>query len=392
MSEAVSPLEREEVRARLASELDRCVAFWIKYSHDTEHGGFFNCLTSSGEVYDDTKYCWLQGRQVWMYCSLYTSLERFRREEVREAAVRGGEFLIQHVKMEGGKCAFSTDREGQPIKVQRTIFSEVFYIMAMSGLWHLTGEEKYKTEGSSMMTRVVHWAGEGHLELGRPDLPGTVPASSLAVPMCLLSLLPLVSPLGWEKQGLQEELISQIHRHLQEGQVLEKVGPLGQLLPGSEGRLQSPGHAMECGWFLLDLAQRLGDASLADTAISSFIESPLEGGWDQEHGGVFYFMDAKSFSPTCLDWDMKLWWVHCEAMVATLKAWQYSGKTDHWKSFTKVMDYSFKHFCLDSKGDWVGYLDRQGRAKMDFKGGPYKGCFHLPRALLLCEQILAPTH
>ena len=39
---------------------------------------------------------------------------------------------------------------------------------------------------------------------------------------------------------------------------------------------------------------RLGDASLADTAISSFIESPLEGGWDQEHGGVFYFMDAKS--------------------------------------------------------------------------------------------------
>ena len=37
----------------------------------------------------------------------------------------------------------------------------------------------------------------------------------------------------------------------------------------------------------------LGDTSLADTAISSFIESPLEGGWDQEHGGVFYFMDAK---------------------------------------------------------------------------------------------------
>ena len=35
---------------------------------------------------------------------------------------------------------------------------------------------------------------------------------------------------------------------------------------------------------------------------------------------------------------------------------------------------------------------RQGRAKMDFKGGPYKGCFHLPRALLLCEQILAPSH
>ena len=39
-------------------------------------------------------------------------------------------------------------------------------------------------------------------------------------------------------------------------------------------------------------------------------------------------------------------------------------------------------------GEWAGYLDRQGRVKMDFKGGPYKGCFHLPRALMLCENIL----
>ena len=39
-------------------------------------------------------------------------------------------------------------------------------------------------------------------------------------------------------------------------------------------------------------------------------------------------------------------------------------------------------------GEWAGYLDRQGRVKMDFKGGPYKGCFHLPRALMLCEDML----
>jgi N-acylglucosamine 2-epimerase len=25
---------------------------------------------------------------------------------------------------------------------------------------------------------------------------------------------------------------------------------------------------------------------------------------------------------------------------------------------------------------------------MTFKGGPYKGCFHVPRTLLLCEKIL----
>ena len=39
-------------------------------------------------------------------------------------------------------------------------------------------------------------------------------------------------------------------------------------------------------------------------------------------------------------------------------------------------------------GEWAGYLSREGKVKMDFKGGPFKGCFHVPRALMLCESIL----
>lgn len=61
-------------------------------------GGYFTCSAS------------LCCRQVWMYCTLYSSLDRFKTDEVREAAVQGGDFLIKHVRLEGGKCAFSTDR------------------------------------------------------------------------------------------------------------------------------------------------------------------------------------------------------------------------------------------------------------------------------------------
>ena len=44
-------------------------------------------------------------------------------------------------------CSFITNsesRSGEPVKVQRTIFSEVFYVMAMSSLYTLTSQEKYK--------------------------------------------------------------------------------------------------------------------------------------------------------------------------------------------------------------------------------------------------------
>ena len=34
------------------------------------------------------------------------------------------------------------------------------------------------------------------------------------------------------------------------------------------------------------------DSSLAETAIRTFIEKPLEFGWDKENDGIFYFLDA----------------------------------------------------------------------------------------------------
>ena len=72
---------------------------------------------------------------------------------------------------------------------------QVFYTMAMAGLWEVTGEEEWRVEGLTMMDRVVAWALEGLGDLGRPTLSGSTPSSSLAVPMCVLCLLPLVEPL-----------------------------------------------------------------------------------------------------------------------------------------------------------------------------------------------------
>lgn len=33
-------------------------------------------------------------------------------------------------------------------------------------------------------------------------------------------------------------------------------------------------------------------------------------------------------------------------------------------------------------GEWYGYLNRQGEVLLHLKGGKWKGCFHVPRALM----------
>ena len=57
----------------------------------------------------------------------------------------GAQFLLKHVKREDtGKCYLSLTREGQPLKTQRTIFSECFYLMALSELSRATGNTQYR--------------------------------------------------------------------------------------------------------------------------------------------------------------------------------------------------------------------------------------------------------
>ena len=53
-------------------------------------------------------------------------------------------------------------------------------------------------------------------------------------------------------------------------------------------------------------------------------------------GGLYYFLDAEGYSPCQLEWSQKLWWPHCEAMVAYSLLYRYTGEAAHLKRFTQV--------------------------------------------------------
>lgn len=247
--------ERETLQVwkqRVGQELDSVIAFWMEHSHDQEHGGFFTCLGRDGQVYDHLKYVWLQGRQVWMYCRLYRTFERFRRVELLDAAKAGGEFLLSYARVAppGKKCAFVLTQDGRPVKVQRTIFSECFYTMAMNELWKVTGEMHYQREAVEMMDQIIHWVREDPAGLGRPQLSGTLATEPMAVPMMLLNL---VEQLGEEDEEMTDKYAElgdwcahRILQHVQrDGQVvLENVSEDGKELPGCLGRHQNPGEGM----------------------------------------------------------------------------------------------------------------------------------------------------
>ena len=97
-------------------------------------------------------------------------------------------------------------------------------------------------------------------------------------------------------------------------------------------------------------------------------------------------LDAEGHPPQELEWDQKLWWVHLETLVALSMAYRLTGREDCWQWYQKVHDYTWSHFTDTAQGEWYGYLNRQGEVILPLKGGKWKGCFHVPRALFLCWQ------
>ena len=65
----------------------------------------------------------------------------------------------------------------------------------------------------------------------------------------------------------------------------------------------------------------------------------------------------------------------------------FPNPEEKWLRWLKKVDeYTFRVFPDPQNGEWFGYCDRQGNVTHSLKGGAYKGCFHVPRALLFSVQ------
>ena len=53
-----------------------------------------------------------------------------------------------------------------------------------------------------------------------------------------------------------------------------------------------------------------------------------------------------------------------------------------------VQPFWLRHPLDRECGGYFTCLDRRGEVLVPLKGGKWKGCFHVPRALWLCWQIL----
>lgn len=367
--------------------LEKVIPFWQKYSIDHAGGGYFSCLDRDGTVYDTDKFIWLQARQVWTFSMLFNRLEQ--RQQWFDIAKHGIEFLKNHGRDAEGNWYFALDQRGNPLVQPYNIFSDCFAAMAFSEFARASGDE---TCGNIALQTYRNILARQENPKGKYSkiVPGTRLLRSFALPMILANL---TLELHWLLEGTDESInpenflndIMNTFLDKNRGIIYEHVTPDGSHPDCFDGRLINPGHGLESMWFVMEIAHQRGDRKTIEQAVDAAL-SILQFGWDEKYGGIFYFLDAQGRPPQQLEWDQKLWWVHLEALLAMLMGYALTGRDICWQWFEKLHDYTWSHFPDPQYGEWFGYLNRRGEVLLSLKGGKWKGCFHLPRALFRCGQ------
>ncbi len=372
--------------------LDDVVPFWQRHGVDHEQGGFFTYLERDGSLYGTDKPVWLQGRATWLFATLHARVEP--RDEWLALARHGHAFLTAHCFDARGKMYFLVDRGGRPLRMRRYVFSEVFGILALAALAQATGEDHYRSRAHELFNAF-------HTYITTPNgiepktAPQTRPMKGLAPLMCLVSVADALAALGGAAdagrlEGVIDDCIAEIFRDfvkLDDECVLETVAPDGGRIDAPDGRVMSPGHAIETAWFLMEVGRRRGDRDLVERS-TRVLDVSFERGWDRDCGGLLYFVDVDGKPSAYLEHDMKLWWPHCEALYAALLAHHLTGDARYADMYEQVHAYAFERFPDAEHGEWFGYLRRDGTRSLTCKGGTWKGAFHVPRALLYCWELL----
>lgn len=376
--------------------LKNVVPFWINSDLlDREYGGYISSVDREGKSYNNDKSVWFQGRCLWTFSTL---CEKYGiREDWRKAADAGKEFLEKYCFDSDGRMYFTVTREGKPLRKRRYMFSESFYVVGMAEYGYVFGDKEALNKAEKcfeMMLDIYRSPENDPFKITPKSYAETRNERSAAVPMVLVSSAQLLRRCDPEKaeyySGIVKEMTADIlkyHFHPELRASLENVLQDGSHIDNPTGRTINPGHSCENAWFLMSEAVYSGDKALLKTALDIF-DFAFERGWDKQYGGMLYFVDLDDRPCEQLEWDMKLWWVHNEVLIASIAAYSLTGDEKYWERFETVHSYAFSHFADKEKGEWYGYLHRDGTVSHTQKGSMWKGPYHLPRCLMLCYSIL----
>lgn len=368
--------------------MDDFVSFWTEKSVDKIYGGYLCGFDRDGELFHEDKSVWQQGRSLWMFSKLYN--EFGQKKEWLDAAKSGYDFINKYCFAENKHMYFKITRDGKPLVERRYYFSEAFAVMGYAEYYKATGLEEAKKRAIELYGLMIkYYTTPGYFPAKvNPETRRRRGHSIVMIMMNVSQCMREIDDNPIYEQRIKDsvEKITKDFIKPEKKALFETIDADGSFVDTPEGRFLNPGHSMETAWFMMKEAVLKKDKKLMETSIQ-VTEWSLERGWDNEMGGIFYFLDCDNKPVVSLEWDLKLFWVHCEAMIALTYSYWYTKDEKYLAWFEKIYDYVCKYFADPGHPEWWGHLHRDGTPISPIKGSDWKGPFHNVRAFMVLSQL-----
>lgn len=394
--------------------------FWFR-AIDLERGGIHTCFNNEGtELVSTDKYTWSQGRFIWILAhaasmmkkNLLTGDADFCLLNARKTV----DFLRDHVFLDNGNCAYVLTADGGKKEVipglgyDISFYADCFFVLGFSKFAQVTGDLAALQDSLRLYRRIMERLAEGDLRSEPYPVPEGYEAHS--VPMILLNVSqeladaldsfshPEAAAVRAEAVSFMETIMDRFYDH---------SGIIREMLPADQNdadtllsRHITPGHSLECMWFVMTEAVKDGSKQRVEQA-AVVVERAFDLGWDQQYGGLFRYVDREGGivggrrtggryeELVCDTWDMKIWWPHSEALYALLLAYRLTGRSDLYAKYEQMHDYVFRTFPHPDHaiGEWIQIRDRSGQPVQKTVALPVKDPYHILRNVLLTIELLA---
>ncbi|GAB4030684.1 AGE family epimerase/isomerase [Spirosoma gilvum] len=379
--------------------LRQVVPFWLKHSQDARWGGYFDLLSTTGDVIEGDKFVALQAQQAWAFAWLYNTLDG--QPLWRDHARQGVSFLSQFAHDEHINCFSQVDRLGRPVALSNDLIPNACTVMAYAQYHQATGEDEWamltKQTLSTMLQRREVIRGEQQASLGSFRQTRQL-GEVLAILKAILEIQPLLDDESW-RQYLEAILQEILHEFVDRrtDTLRETILPDGAFLNTPEGRRLNVGLTFQTANYLLDVYAETSRSKSTLTSlinrkvVSQFVawcQQMCEQAWDETTTGLNLYIDFKGQPLIFPDTQQKWAWVHVEALSALLKCYYHTNNADCLKWFKRIHDYTFQHFPDSKTTGWHLVIDAQAQPLLAAKAIPAVGCYSLIRCLTETAQLL----
>ena len=388
MKESLKNLKVENERELTA----HLIPFW-KSLRD-EHGGFYGLVDFDLNLHKDApKGCILNSRILYFFSQAYKILGG---EDLRECADHAWHFLRDFcLDKQNGGVFWSLNADGSPLDTTKHTYNQAFAIYALSNYFDATGNSDALALAESIFDLVEGKCRDmdGYLESFsrdfQPESNEKLSENGVMAERTMNTLLHVmeaytdffrVSKNPRARNALEE--ILKIESEKIWNEKLSRQEVFFDRNYNSLIDLHSYGHDIESSW-LIDRAMEIFDDENMKKKIAPLTRAMAE----QILSRAFQKDSVLNECERGVDDETRVWWVQAEAIVGFFNAWQKSGEEKFLDAAYAVWNY-IKKFVVDKreKGEWYGYLDKNGAVKNLPIVEPWKCPYHNGR---MCLEIIS---